>query len=327
MKKLDQDIKNGVFKSVYLLYGSQAYLKNQYRDKLVKALLPTGDTMNYAYYEGEDINIGEIIDLAETMPFLGERRVIVVENSGIFTGACDELESYVSSIPETTSVIFVEDKVDARLKLTKNVKAAGTVVEFGNLNEDDLKKWVLEKLAREHRQITGVALSKFLTNCGTDMMFISAELEKLISYTFGKDGIYPEDVDAICTVQVEDKVFLMLDAMFRHNKDEALRYYSDLLALHQAPLMILALIENQLKLMLHVKKMDGEHLSTKAMSEALSMNEYRIKKALPVAIKSSKIWLMNSLNYCADIDADSKSGKVAPGIGLELVICKLASGA
>ena len=70
MQQLAQDIKNQTFKQVYLLYGEEHYLRKQYRDKLKEVLIPADDTMNYHYFEGKDINVGEIIDLAETLPFL-----------------------------------------------------------------------------------------------------------------------------------------------------------------------------------------------------------------------------------------------------------------
>ena len=84
MKSLNEDIKTGNFKGAYLLFGEEAYLKKQYKERLRKAILPEGDQMNYAYYEGRGINPAELIDLAETMPFFAERRLIVVENSGFF---------------------------------------------------------------------------------------------------------------------------------------------------------------------------------------------------------------------------------------------------
>ena len=62
MKSLNEDIKTGNFKPVYLLYGEEAYLKKQYRDRLTKAVLPEGDTVNYAHYEGKGINVPEIIE-------------------------------------------------------------------------------------------------------------------------------------------------------------------------------------------------------------------------------------------------------------------------
>ena len=82
MKNLNADLKSGQFKQVYLLYGEEGYLKKQYKDRFIKAMLPDGDTMNYAYYEGKNTDVKEVIDLAETLPFFAERRLIVFENTG-----------------------------------------------------------------------------------------------------------------------------------------------------------------------------------------------------------------------------------------------------
>ena len=70
MKTIDNDIKAGDFKKVYLLYGQERYLIKQYRDKLIKAMVSEGDSMNFSSFEGDGINQKEIIDLAETLPFL-----------------------------------------------------------------------------------------------------------------------------------------------------------------------------------------------------------------------------------------------------------------
>ena len=63
MKRINEDIKNNEFKNVYLLFGEEDYLKQQYRDKLVHALTEEDDTMNFARFEGKGLSEGEIIDL------------------------------------------------------------------------------------------------------------------------------------------------------------------------------------------------------------------------------------------------------------------------
>lgn len=69
-EEYQEDIKSGNFKSAYLLCGEEAYLKVQYKNKLLKALNPDDDTMNFNHYEGRNIDVKELIDLCETMPFL-----------------------------------------------------------------------------------------------------------------------------------------------------------------------------------------------------------------------------------------------------------------
>ena len=74
MKSLQEDLKTGNFKQAYLLFGEEAYLRQQYKDKLIQALNPDGDTMNFTRYEGKGIEVREMIDLCETMPFFAENQ-------------------------------------------------------------------------------------------------------------------------------------------------------------------------------------------------------------------------------------------------------------
>ena len=95
MKNIQEDIKTGNFKQAYLLYGEEAYLKQQYKHKLVQALNPEDDTMNFNHYEGRNIDVKELIDLCETMPFFADRRVVLLEDTGFFKNKCDELADYM----------------------------------------------------------------------------------------------------------------------------------------------------------------------------------------------------------------------------------------
>ena len=83
MKNIQEDIKTGNFKQAYLLYGEEAYLKQQYKHKLVQALNPEDDTMNFNHYEGRNIDVKELIDLCETMPFFADRRVVLLKEISI----------------------------------------------------------------------------------------------------------------------------------------------------------------------------------------------------------------------------------------------------
>ena len=187
MKSLNEDLKTGQFNNVYLLYGEEAYLKKQYKDKLRNAMVAPDDTMNYAYYEGKGVNVKEIIDLAETLPFFAERRLIIMENTGFFKNATPELADYFKEMPESTSMIFIESEVDKRGKLYKAVQSKGRVVELGRQDEATLLRWIVGSVKREGKQISEGTVRYFLTKVGTDMENIQKELEKLFCYTLEKD--------------------------------------------------------------------------------------------------------------------------------------------
>ncbi|MBR4574140.1 MAG: DNA polymerase III subunit delta [Lachnospiraceae bacterium] len=323
MKKLEADIKNGIYKRVYLLFGPQSYNRKRYEKALTGLFVADSDTMNLSVFYGKDIDLKEIADLSATMPFLAEKRVIILESTGLFARSCDELCGIIENIPETCVMIFSEDKIDNRLKQTKAVRSSGCVAEFTALTEKEQRDWILKRLAKEHRQITGNALELFMRRCSDDLWQTQNELEKVISYTFGKDGIRPEDVDAVMPPLAEDKIFDMISAVLSQKEEEALALYSDLVRLQSDPMGILTLLRDQLRIISNASKMNAEHVSSSDMAALLSVKEGRIRMALPEGRKSSKIKLSKSIRMCADTEERIKSGMIDPRIGLETLIVGL----
>ena len=162
MKTIDNDIKTGQFKQIYLLYGEEQYLIRQYRDKLKHALAADDDTMNFSAFSGSDINQKEIIDLAETLPFFADRRLILIEDSGLFKKSAEELADYMSSIPETTYFVFAEKEIDKKTKMYKQVKKNGSIVEFPRQNETTLSRWIEGRIRRNGKNITRDACALFI---------------------------------------------------------------------------------------------------------------------------------------------------------------------
>ncbi len=239
MKSLQEDLKTGNFKKAYLLFGEESYLRQQYKEKLIKALNPQEDTMNFTRYEGKGIEVREMIDLCETMPFFAECRVILVENSGFFKNKCEELADYMKTLPDYIRMIFVEEEVDKRSRMYKAVKAQGRVTEFARQDEKSLMRWAAGILGREGRKIKTSDMELFLTKTGTDMGNIRMELEKLIAYTQGRDVVTSSDIEAVCTTQTANKIFDMVRAVTEKNQKRALELYYDLLTLKEPPMRIL----------------------------------------------------------------------------------------
>ncbi len=323
MKQLEEDIKNKRFKKIYVLTGTQSYNRKRYEKALINVFLPDGDEMNLTKFYGAKIDMKEVSELAQTMPFLAERRVIVLEDTGLFSKSCEELSDLIPNIPESGVMIFSEDKVDMRLKQTKAVKSEGCIAVFDNLSENDLRDFVTRRLGKEHRPITKNALELFIRRCPDDLWQVTNDLEKLISYTFGKEGIRIEDVEEVIPAPAEDKIFNMIDAILDKNTKQTLLYYTDLLALRSDPMGILSLIRQQYLLMLHVKCLAEENVSAASMASLLKMRETRVKMALSAARRSSKIRLTGGIRKCADTDERIKSGLIDPRIGVETLMIEL----
>ena len=325
MKTIDNDIKMGQLKNVYLLYGTEDYLKRQYRDKLKHALVEPDDTMNFSAYEGKDINPKELIDLSETLPFFKEKRMILVENSGFFKNSCDDLAEYMSQVPESTCFVFVEEEVDKRSKLFKAASRAGSAVEFETPKEDMLIRWILGRIQQEGKKITQSVMQLFLSKTGSDMENIDKEIEKLICYTLDKTEISAADVEAICTGQTENKIFEMIDAISAKNQKKALDLYYDLLALKEAPMRILFLIARQFQNLLLIKSMSAKGYPAVSIAKTAGMPSFAVQKNLRQAGAFKINQLKEAIEDCGQAEEDVKTGRMADQLAVELLIVKYSA--
>ena len=322
MKSLNEDLKTGQFSQIYLLYGEENYLKKQYKERFVKAMLPQGDTMNYAYYEGKGVEIREVIDLAETLPFFAERRLIVFENTGLFKSSGADLAEYIKTMPETTYFIFVEEEVDKRSKLYKAVKAKGHIVELPFQDETTLKRWILGNVKREGKQMSEASAGYFLGKVGTDMQNIQGELEKLFCYCMGKEEIEVRDIEAICTTQITNKIFEMVEAVAVRNQKKALDYYYDLLALKEPPMRILYLLTRQFKLLLEVKDLAGKRYDKAAIAKTVGLHPFVAGKYMQQCRTFEKKELRSILEDAVDTEELVKTGRLNDVMSVELFIVK-----
>ena len=325
MKSLNEDIKTGQFKQAYLLYGEEAYLKKQYKDKLTKAMLPESDTVNYAYYEGKGTNPAELIDLAETMPFFADRRLIVVENSGFFKNATPELADYIKNMPETACFIFVESEVDKRGKMYKAVKDKGRAVEMGRQDEKTLLYWLAGMVKKEGKQIKESTARYLVAKTGTDMENLEKEMEKLFSYTLGQTEITVQDVDEICTTQITNKIFDMVEAVATKQQKRALHYYYDLLALKEPPMRILYLLARQFKLLMEVKDLSGRGYEKSQIAKTAGLHPFVAGKYIKQCHSFSKEELRSIIEDAANMEEMVKTGRLNDRMSVELFIVKYSS--
>lgn len=322
MQKLNEEIKTGQLKQVYLLCGEEAYLRSQYRDKLKKALLGDGDPMNYHYFEGKDVSVGEIIDLAETMPFLAQRRVIVVENGGLFAHGGEPLAEYLAAPSETAYLVFVEPAADKRSKLYKAVAAKGRVVECKAQDEKTLKRWVAGLLKKENKNMTERDLELFLDKTGTDMENIRAELEKLLCYCMERDVICAQDIEAVCTKQVSSQIFDMINALALRQQKKAMELYYDLLTLKEPPMRILYLIARQFNMLLQVKELKNKGYGTDVIGGKVGLAGFIVRKYAAQAAKFREADLRAALADCVEAEEAVKTGKMNDVLSVELLIVK-----
>lgn len=325
MQKLKEEIKSGQFRQVYLLYGEEDYLRRQYRDKLKNALLGDGDAMNYHYFEGKDVPIGEVIDLAETMPFFADRRVIIIENSGLCKSGGEQLAEYLKEPSDTAFFVLAEREADKRSKLFKAVSAKGRAIECKAQDEALLKRWVIGILKKENKKMTERDLEYFLEKTGTNMENISKELEKLVCYCMEKEIIAREDIEEICVRQVNNQIFDMINAIADKRKKEAMEMYYDLLTLKEPPMRILFLLARQFNLLLQVKELKKKGYPPKIIGENVGLPGFIAGKYVNQAAKFSTKSLRRAVTDCVEAEEAVKTGKMNDVLSVELLLVKYSA--
>ncbi len=325
MKSLQEDIKNQEFKRVYLLFGEEEYLKQQYKSRLKKALAPEEEDMNYSYFEGKKTEPREVIGLAETMPFFADRRVIFLEDTGFFKNQCQDLPEYLAELPDYLCMVFVEKEVDKRSRMYKAVKKYGRIVDFSVQDTETIMRWVLGILGREGKKITRREMELFLGKTGNDMGNIEKELEKLICYTMGREVITAEDIEAVCTVQISNHIFDMIRAVTEKKQKRALDLYYDLLALKEPPMRILFLLARQFNLIMQVKELSQAGYDQSRISKQTGLQPFVVRNYSAYARKYSTEALRSAVEECVRTEEKVKTGYMTDAMSVELLLVKFSS--
>ena len=327
---LNKELKEGIFRRVYLLCGEQAYLRLQNRDRLRAALLGDGDQMNVSVYTGMDVTAREIIDEAQTLPFFADRRVILMENTVFFSKNAsvesDALAAFIPEIPESASLVFVEETPDKRKKLYKAIQKNGFVLNCEDVTPQMLGRWTAGLFKKAGLMIDGPTLNRFLETVGEDMMNIVSESDKLIAYCMGRESVTAEDIAAVCSPQLKDRIFEMISAVSRRQKDKALAIYMDLISLRTPSQVILTLLQREFSRLVQIKELQEAKEAEGEIARRVGLSPWIVKKNyLPITKSLDSRRLMRSLQQCLQADQDYKSGLMDAGVAVEMTLIRLCS--
>ena len=303
-RQFNEAIKSGDLRRVYLLCGEQAYLRLQNRDKLVKVLMGDGDSMNLSRYSGSDVTAKELIEMAQTLPFFADRRVIVLESTGLLnpkaasksvTGSksaasiseeAEKIADFIPEIPDSTAIVFVEENIDKRGKLYKAIAKSkndklGDILECVTPGENDLRSWAGGVFRKNGFSINGRALALFLEFTGEDMQYIAGEAEKLCCYCMGQGEITDQAIRDVCSPRIKDRIFDI-----------------------------------------KIKELSGS-MADSEIARKVGVPAFVISKKYKPALRQySTAELVEALSECVDADYESKSGKIDAAMAVEMIIVR-----
>lgn len=328
MKTLKKNWKNHEFSRCYLFYGAETYLIREYEAALTKAILPEGaEMMNHDIFEEKRATAAAIMDAAETLPFLNEKRLVTVRNSEFFQKAGrkeegEKLKAFLADLPETVCLLFIEEKAEKTNGLYKAVAKYGQAVEFKKPTEKDLGTWIKKRCKENGMEMSEGVLNLFLQTVDHDMENIDGELQKLMAYKGEEKEIKAEDIRAVCTVSLEARVFDLVRAVAEKRPEKAVQIYRTLLFMKESPYMVLSLITRQFRLILETMLLSQSGMTNDAIGARLEIRDFAVKEYLRQSKRFSAEGWKKAVRDCLQVDLDIKSGKAAEETAVELLIVK-----
>lgn len=310
---------------VYLFYGLENYLIEK-EIKNIKGILNILD-ISINNYDLDDVLLEDIVDDCLTSSLFEEKKLIVVDNSYIFTGTTNKkntpqnieiLDKYLDHINENTILIFVinREKIDSRKKIVSKLKKIGIVKEFNKI--DDLNKFVSEMF--DKYKISNSDINLLIDRVGDNLNLLEQEIKKIKTYKNDDYNITSEDIINLTIENINIDIFELIENIINKNKSSALESYNEMIKLGEEPIKIIIMLANQIRIIYQSKELYKKGYSEKDISNILEIHPYRVKLAISKGYKYDSKILLENLYKLAQIDENIKKGLVNKNNILELFI-------
>lgn len=326
-------IKNGDYmEKLYLVYGKNRVRIDETVNKLTKDYLETVDDFNRIVFDYIETEVEHIIEECITLPFLSDRKVVIVKDAFLFTAEkkrtsvnqnIDKMIQYIEDKEDDTLLIFVTsaEKLDNRKKITKLIKKQGKIIECEEMNERELVQYINDAVKSEGLTIRNDAVNELLNRTGVNYTIVKNELEKLM--LFVDDIITVEDVNIIVSKSLEANVFSLTDFILKDQKQEAVNVFRDLILQKEEPIKLLGLISSQFRLYYQTKILMNEGMRQDEISSRLKVHPYRVKLAMSQVNQYPLETLLQKMVLIRDMDYELKSTYLDSESLFEVFISKI----
>ena len=344
MYQLEKELQLNKLHRYHLLHGEEMYLIHAYRQTLERLLSPEPDDMNFLSVSGDEADMDQIADFGMLAPFMSERRVIVIRDSGWFDKSgdkeavkkgSDRLLEILGNLPNTTYIIFAERHVNAKnpryqfftgkqkSEITSLKPAVMLVTEFKHLQGPDLIKWIARYADHGGKRISKKAAYMLPERLGNDMFLLSKELDKLIGYTGSRAEIREGDVEAVTGGAVSARVYELTDAVAGRDRVKALTIYRNLVYNKESVDEIFISLMRQFDTMYRLKGYEGSGMSIDAIAEHVGMPpavRWKARSYMRMAGSFEYSQLEKLVIYMAELDEQVKTEGLSRQVAAELFL-------
>ena len=327
----------------YLFHGEDEFSRSETLADFKKKMGDPGLVeLNTTIFDGHKVTLGELKHACDSIPFMADRRLVIVE--GLLTHLAskgkkrtlpawqkeylEKLTQYLKHLPETTRLVFVEDKSIGKGNPIHRLALAdkrGHVKEFTPPQRRELNRWIEKRVKKKGGQISAAATETLAAFVGNDLRLLDQEIEKLVIYVDGARPISEDDVRLLVSYVQEANIFEMVDALGQRNGQRAARLLHQLLDAGEHPLALLGMIVRQFRIMIQVKELSGQGLSQQDMATRLKLHPFVVKKTTRQAMNFSMEQLETIYRKLLETDVAIKTGKMNDVLALDMLVVGLSS--
>ncbi|QQE73116.1 DNA polymerase III subunit delta [Brevibacillus composti] len=332
-----REIRQKQFAPIYVLYGPESFLAEEFMTLAKREMIdPAYADLNLSVYDCMETPLAEILQDAETLPFLGEHRLVIARQAYFLTGSkpptklensdTSGLLPYLEEPPSYTTLILCTeaDKLDERKKLVKSLQQKARMLAFQPLRDAELYAWVERQAEKYQASIQRPQAARLVERVGGELRLLDKELEKLALYAGREGGVITDEViDKLASRTLEQDVFALIESIAAGRLDKALRMLYDCLQTGEEPIRLLALMARQFRLLLHIRQWGPRGYSQQQLAGMLKVHPYAVKKAGEQARHFSEASLRRLLAILAEEDFRMKSGQVDKRLALELFMTRV----
>jgi DNA polymerase-3 subunit delta len=285
-------------------------------DALVDRMVdPSMRDMVYSAYYADETPVGEVIAMAETLPFLADRRVVVVSNAEHYESESKgkSLHLYLEAPCESTTLILLANRIDRRLKLFKLCNKLGAVIVSPALQQREAAVWTRKEIEDRGKKADTRAVNYLVERTGTHLGDVLNAVHNVCDYVGDETAITEADITAACADVAEEEIWAMTDAIAASDTGAALRALRELIALGKNEFEVMGSINWLLKSAWAAGPGQGK------------IAPFVAKKMRPLADKLGEKRLAAAFGALMKTEIMLRSTGVDRSLAIELLVVKLAA--
>ncbi len=291
------------------IYGTDAYRIEHKVKELATEFGRKRDKqgLNIVRLDGTTIETEHLRQEALTVPFLGEKKMIIVTGITANRKQHQKVLDFLKTAKNIENVIvFVEHFNDPKKIPTSAIFKFLTTLEYTwkyeQLSTGETEKWLDQQTKKDDIKISMQAVRLLATLIGNNLQQLSTEIAKLVAYKNG-ESIEVDDVNALVSGNTNSHIFQVIDALSGQDRVSSLRLVTQYLNEGNHPLTLTTMLSRQFVLLLQIKTFDGDQGT---IAQKLRVHPFVAQKARAYAQKFSILQLENACDNLLEIEQQLK---------------------